>query len=174
MSEILRTGWLTADFFTHSYRISGQVDVRRRGLSDLLNDSTTGFLQLENAYISPIDRPADIIASYEASSLVKANLTLVLVTQQDDAISRKQAYGSYMGSYMRKVFLTVPSLEIVGYLRLAAKVDLRRILSMDTEEFISVLDGRVVASIRPDVVFTGGGVLVNKHHIGAFCLSEEE
>lgn len=174
MEEILQTGWVAADFFTHSYRISGQVDVRRQPLADMLNDRTTGFIQLEDAYVSPIDRPGDIIAAYAASSLTKANLTLVLVARQDDALARKATYGSYQGAYLHKVFLTVPSFEVVGYLRLSARVDLRRLLAIDTEEFIAILDGRVRASIRPDIVFTGGGVLVNKHHIGAFCLEKEE
>ncbi|HEC36259.1 MAG TPA: hypothetical protein ENI39_06980 [Anaerolineae bacterium] len=174
MEEVLETGWLAADFFLHSYRISGRVDVRRRPLADILNDRTTGFVQLEDAYISPIDRPGEIIATYAASSLTKANVTLILVPRRDDALSREQSYGSYYGTYLRQVFLTVPSLEVVGYLRLSARVDLRRLLSLKTEEFVAILDGRVRASVRPDVEFASGGVLVNKHHIGAFCLAEEE
>ena len=174
LEKPLRTGWLTADFFLHSYRISGRVDVRRRPLADILNDRMTGFIDLEDAYISPIDRPGEIIASYTASSLSKANVTLVLVPHRDDALARKQTYGSYYGTYLRQIFLTVPSFEVVGYLRLSARVNLRRLLSLETEEFISILDGRIRASIRPDVVFTGGGVLVNKRHIGIFCLAEEE
>jgi hypothetical protein len=173
MEEVLQTGWLAADFFLHSYRISGRIDVRRRSLADMLNDRTTGFIQLEDAYVSPIDRPGEIIGTYSASSLTKANVTLVLVPRRDDVLSRKQAYGSYYGTHLRQIFLTVPAFEVVGYLRLSARVDLRRLLSVETEEFIPILDGRVRASIWPDVAFTGGGVLVNKHHIGAFCLAEE-
>ncbi len=143
-------------------------------MADLLNDPTTGFVQLEDAYISPIDRPAEIVGTYTASSLTKDNLTLVLVPHRDDALGRSQSYGSYQGTYLHKAFLTVPSLEVVGYLRLAARVDLRRLLSAEMGYFISVLDCRIRASVRYDVTFTGGAVLVNKQHIGAFCLSEEE
>jgi len=174
VEEVGQTGWLSADFFTHNYRISGRVDVRRQPLADLLNDRTTGFLELEDAYISSINRPGDIIATYTASGLAKVNLTIALVPQRDDALSRKQTYGSYYGTYLHKVFLTVPSFEIMGYLRLSAKVDIRRLLSADTEGFILILDSRIRASIRPDVVFTGGGALVNKSHVGVFCLEEEE
>lgn len=174
MEEIRTAGWLAVDFFSHNYRISGNIDIRKKSLYDQLNDPTTGFVMLQDAYISPIDRPADIIATYEASYMAKANLTLALVAHSDDALGRKQAFGSYYGTYLNRVFLTVPSIEVVGYLRLSARVDLRRLLSLDTEDFIPILDARVCASIRPDVVFTGGGVLVNKKHIGAFCLTEEK
>ncbi len=174
MEELKTAGWLAVDFFSHNYRISGNIDVRKKSLFDQLNDQTTGFIMLQDAYISPIDRPGDIVATYEASYLAKANLTLALVAQSDDALGRKQTYGSYYGTFLHRVFLTVPSIEVAGYLRLSTRVDLRRLLSLDTEDFIAILDARVCASFRPDVVFTGGGVLVNKSHIGAFCLTEEK
>lgn len=169
-----RATWLTADFFTYSYRISGRVEVSRRSLADLLNDQTTSFIQLEDAYVSSIDRPGDIIGTYEASNLAKSNLTLAVVPQQDDALSKKHAYGSYYGAFLHKVFITVPAFEIAGYLRLSTKMDLRRVLTSGTDDFIAVLDGQVRASTQPDITFTGGGVLVNKQQIGAFCMAVEE
>jgi hypothetical protein len=173
MEEVRERGWLAADFFTHSYRISGHLDVRRKSLYDIINDSTTNFLELEDAYISPIHRPGDIIATHPASYLAKKNLTAVVVPHRDDALSRKHSYGSYFGTFLVKVFLTIPAFEIVGYLRLSTKMDIRHVLTSGTDEFMAVLDGRVRASIRPDVVFTGGGILVNKHHVGAFSTEKE-
>ncbi|MDW8067565.1 MAG: hypothetical protein RML46_01480 [Anaerolineae bacterium] len=174
MEEIRQIGWLVVDFFTHSYRISGHLDVRRQCLFEMLNDRTTRFLQLEDAYISPIDRPGEILASYSASTLAKANLTLAMVARQEDALPRKQVYGSYMGAHLYNIFLTVPTFEISGYLRLSARVDLRRLLVTEgeEEEFLVILDGRVRGSVRPDIVFNAGGILVNKRHIGAFCMEE--
>ena len=114
MSEHTRTSWLVADFFTHSYRISGRVDVRRRRLADQLNDHTTAFLQLEDTYVSNIERPADITASHASSILRKNNITAVVVARQEDGVPREHAYGSYFGAYLRKVFVTIPSFEIEG------------------------------------------------------------
>ncbi len=174
MEEIRPIGRLVVDFFTHSYRISGHLDVSKRSLAEMLNDQTTSFLSLEDAYVSPIDRPGEIIASYSASFLAKANLTMALVARQEDALPRKQVYGSYLGVYLYNIFLTVPTFEVTGYLRLSARVDLRRLLALDAEDFLLILDGRVRGSIRPDIVFNAGGILVNKRHIGAFCLEESK
>lgn len=166
--------WLTADFFTYNYRISGRLDVSRRALPDILNDQTTSFIELEDAYISTMDHPGDIIATYSASNLAKSNMTLIVVPKRDDALSRKYSYGSYYGTFMQKVFITVPAFQVTGYLRLSGKMDLRRVLTSGTDDFIVVIDGKVRASIRPDITFSGGGVLVNKRHIGAFCTVAEE
>jgi len=173
MSEQLRTSWLVADFLTHSYRISGRVDVRRRKLADQLNDHTTAFLELEDAYVSNIEHPADITASHASSILRKDNITAVVVARQEDGLPREQTYGSYFGTYLCKVFVTIPSFEIEGHLRLSGKLDLRAALATGTDDFVPVLDGQVRSSVRPDITFTGGAILVNKDHIGAFWMEEE-
>ncbi len=174
MQEQLGSVWLVADFFTHRYRISGRLDVRYQKLAGQLNDNTTSFLQLEDAYISNVEHPADIIASYASSTLRKQNITTVVVAQQEDGLLREQTYGSYFGTYLRTVFLTVPYFEVKGYLRLSGKLDLRTVLTTGTDAFVPILDGQMRSSVRPDIVFTGGVILVNKDRIGVFCVEEEE
>ena len=173
MPEQLSATWLVADFFVHSYRISGRLDVRQRRLADQLGDHTTSFVQLKDVYISNLERPAHIAASYLATTLRKENIIAVVVAEQEDGLPREQTYGSYLGSYLRKVFVTVPSFEIEGNLRLSGRSDLRQVLTTGTGDFVLILDGRMTSSAHPDVVFTGGAILVNKGHIGTFWAGEE-
>jgi len=173
MKERLSAAWLVADFFTHSYRISGRVDVRQKKLADQLNDHTTAFLQLEDVYVSNIGRPADIITSHPISILRKHNITAVVVPHHEDGLPREQTYGSYFGTYLRKAFVTVPFFQIEGYLRLSGRLDLRTALTAGAGDFVSLFDGQMRSSVRPDVAFAGGAILVNKNHVGAFWLEEE-
>ena len=172
MQEHLRTTWLAADFFIHHYRISGRVNVRSRKLADQLNDQTTSFLRLRDAYVSNIQRPADIITNHPAAILCKDNIVVVAVLHREDGMPREHAYGSYFDTYLRKVFIIIPSFEIEGYLRLAGKQDPRAVLTSGTDRFIPIFDARMRSSLRPDVTFTGGAILVNKNYIGAFCMLE--
>jgi len=174
MQEQVSSSTLVADFFTHSYRISGRVNVRHRKLADQLNDPTSSFLQIENAYISNIEHPADIATSHTDSVLAKYNVTAVIIPQQEDGLARERSYGSYFGTYTRRVFLTLPGFQVAGSLRLSGKLDLRTVLTTGTDNFIVVVDGEMKSSIRTDVTFSGGAILVNKKHIGAFCIVEEE
>ena len=174
MRERLSTAWLVADFFTYQHRLSGRMNVRYNKLAGQLNNTTTSFLQLEDAYISNVERPAEIIASYTSTVLYKQNITAVVVANQEDGLMREQTYGSYLGTYLRSVFITVPSFEIKGYLRLSGKLDLRTVLTTGTDTFVPILDGQMVSSLRQDVVFSGGAILVNKNHIGVFCVEEKE
>jgi hypothetical protein len=174
MREKLSSAWLVGDFFTYRHRLSGRVDVRYNKLAAQLNDPTSSFLELEDAYVSNVEHPADIVASYTSAIFRKDNITAVVIANQEDGLLREQTYGSYFGTYLRELFITVPSFEITGYIRLSGKMDLRTVLTTGTDAFIPVLDGEMRSSIRPEVFFTGGAILVNKNQIGVFCLEAEK
>ena len=174
MQQRLGDAWLVADFFSHAYRISGRVNVRQSKLADQLNDQTTAFLQLQDVYVSSIDHPADITASHPTSILHKRNVTAVIVAHQEDGLPKEHSYGSYFGTYLREVFITFPSFEVEGNLRLSGRLDLRTVLTSGTDDFISILDGQMKSSVRPDITFSGGAILINKTHVGAFWVKEEE
>ena len=91
MQERLSTASLIVDFFVHCYRISGRLNVRQKKLADQLNDRTTAFLQLEDVYVSNIEHPAHITASYSNSILRKQNVTAVVVaTRSGDERKRRE------------------------------------------------------------------------------------
>lgn len=171
---VKRRGWVTADFFTHSYRISGSVDVRRLPLADQLNDRTTSYLMLEDAYVSPIDRPGDITASYATAALRKENITMAVLAHKDEGLSKKHSYGSYFGMSLKNVFLTVPQFEVRGFLQLVGKFDLHGLLASGTDRFMPLLDGTTFSTVKPDIQFDGGMILVNKDAVGVMCLREDE
>jgi hypothetical protein len=171
---VRQRGWVAVDFFTHSYRISGTVDVRRISLADQLNDRTTSYLLLEDTYVSPIDRPGDITASYAQAALRKENITMAVLTNKDDGLSKKQSYGSYYGTALKNVFITVPQFEVRGYLQVMGKFDLHALLAIGTDRFMPILDGTTFASLWPDIQFDGGVILVNKDSVGVMCVQEEE
>jgi hypothetical protein len=149
------------------------VNVRHRKLGAQLNDQTTAFIPIEDAYVSNIEHPADIATSHASAVICKSNISAVIVARQEDGLLKEHTYGSYFGTYVRKVFLTVPAFEIEGSLRLSGKLDLRTVLTTGTDDFVIILDGQMKSSVRTDVTFTGGAILVNKDHIGAFCVAEE-
>jgi hypothetical protein len=171
---VKQRGWVAADFFTHSYRISGSVDVRRLPLADQLNDLTMSYVMLRDAYVSPIDRPGDITDSYEVAALRKENVSMAVLTHKEDGLSKKHSYGSYFGMSLKNVFLTVPQFEVRGFLQIVGKFDLHSLMATGTDRFMPLLDGTTFATIKPEIQFQGGMVLVNKDAVGVICLQDEE
>ena len=172
MQEQSGTHWLSADFIVHSHRLSGRLYVRQRKLADQLLDPNRAFLQVEDAYVSNVDRPADITASHANAILRKDSVTAVIVSRQEDGLSSKYSYGSHFGVQLVKAFIIVSSFEVEGYLRLSSKMDLRTVMSSGTDSFLSVLDGEMRSVVRSDIVFSGGAILVNKDQIEAYWIEE--
>ena len=171
---VKRRGWVSVDFFTHSYRISGSVDVRRLSLADQLNDRTTSYLMLEDAYVSPVDRPGDITASYTIAALRKENITMAVLASKEDGMAKKHTYGSYYGTSLRNVFITVPEFEVRGFLQAVGKFDLHALLATGTDRFMPLVEGTTFSSAKPEIQFDGGMILVNKDAVGVMCIKEVE
>jgi hypothetical protein len=169
-----RRGFVTADFLTNEYRISGEVSVRLRPLADSINDATTDYLEIENVYVSPIQQPADIKANYQYGSLSKENVVMVILARLEDGLSRSSSYGDYVGHIVHDVFLTVPSFEVRGSLATRGKIGLRDYMAMQAGRFIPVAEATATVSLAPNIRFQGGMILVNRSHIGIICMSGEE
>ncbi|HDQ34742.1 MAG TPA: hypothetical protein ENN14_00325 [Chloroflexi bacterium] len=161
-----KLGSIVVDFFAHGYRVSGNYKARQRPLGDAIYDNTTSYLMVEDAYFSTVTKPADITASYPVATIVKQNLSLALTGNTDDALRRDQKYGSYLGLKLIPVFITLSAFELKGSLRIPGRLDVRVILSTQTETFITLVDVTVRSTYKTDVTFTGGAALVNKTHIG--------
>ena len=171
---VRQRGWVAADFFTHSYRISGSVDVRRLPLADQLNDRTTSYLMLQDAYVSPIDRPGEITTSYAMAALRKENISMAVLANKEDGLSKKHSYGSYFGMSLKNVFLTVPQFEVRGFLQVVGKFDLHSLMTTGTDRFMPLLDGTTFSTLKPDIQFDGGMILVNKDAVGVMCLRDDD
>jgi hypothetical protein len=168
--DIYGRGFVAADFFTYTYRISARADTRKRSLADHLNDRLTSYLELYETFVSRLHKPSEIVASYDLASLRKDGVTFVVLAAEEET-SERHAYG-YFAKQPYDVFLTVPSFEIRGRLRVIGKLDLHVLLVKGTENFISISNPVASPCFFPDITFTGGTVLVNKARIELFCVSE--
>jgi hypothetical protein len=168
--DIYGRGFIAADFFTHTYRISARADTRKRSLANHLNDRLTSYLELHETFVSRLHKPSEIVASYKLASLRKDSITFVILAAEKET-SERHAYG-YFAKQLCDVFLTVPSFEIRGKLQVTGKLDLHAFLVKGTENFISISNPVASPCLFPDISFTGGTVLVNKSRIELFCISE--
>jgi hypothetical protein len=170
-----RSGFVPADFLAYDYRISGDVNIRTRPLADSLIDPTTDFVEIENVYVSPIQNPADIKASYSLGMLAKASISMVILAREEDGLSKRATYGDYMGRYtVQSVFLTVPGFEVRGYLETSAKAHIRTYMVTHAERFIPITEASAAVTLNPSIRFEGGMILVNKESVGIICMTPEE
>ena len=161
-----------AEFFSQSYRLSGTFDARQQSLGDLLYSSTSSYLTVENAYISPINHPSRISADYSSAIILKKSLTFVITAYKDDGLRRDQKYGNYLGPQLTTVFITLPHFEITGDLRIPGRFDPRVLLSSQTESFLTLLNITAQVASNPEFTYQGEAGIVSKNKISFMGLND--
>lgn len=164
------TGRVVADFFTGSYRFSASVLVYKRRLADVLGDRMTDYLDLVDIYVSRINNPGDIVATYQKGSLVKDEINFILLSSELEGTSKDRYYVPNRVSL--PIFVTVPSFEIHGKFQWMGDLDLKKIMTTETQKFLPVLDANSVNANFPKVTFEGPIVLVNKSKIELICIGD--
>lgn len=169
----LRGELLAADFFTTAYRMSAHVDTGKRRLADILSDRLSDFLLLQDIYVSRIYKPGEIVAHYKSGSLLKERITFVVLPTEADGLSKDHTYPA-LTRQLREVFVTVPSFEIQGALRVVGKLDLQVLLSIGTDRFMPLLNATASSSLLPQVQFSGPVILVNRSRLELFCVADKD
>jgi len=164
---------LAADFFTSTYRMSAHVDTGKRRLADLVSDRLSDFLPLQDIYVSRIYRPGEIVAHFKAGSIIKDEITFVVLPTEADGLSKDHVYPAFTRQ-MTEVFITVPSFELRGSLKVVGKLDLQALLAVGTDKFMPLLNGRAWSSLLPQVQFSGPVILVNKSCVELFCVADKD
>jgi hypothetical protein len=167
-----RKGYLTAEFLSQTYRISGEASLRQGSLLDVLNDVTTIYIRLENVYVSPITDPAIIKGNYPSGQLRKDNLTMVVLAAQEDAQSRRLAPAVKQLPAVYNLFITVPGFEVQGGVKIESAVDVDRMFVSGAERFIPIYNATAVVTTNPGVQFSGGAILINRDQVGLFCIEK--
>ena len=163
---------LIADVFADSHRISTQMALRGRVLSDILNDANTSYLELDIAYVSRIDRPGEILADYALSIVRKDRLSFVVIAAGLE-MALKQTGGAYRAHRQWPMFVTVPGFEITGQIEAPANIDLRALMAIGVERFMPVLNGAATLSMNQSIQFSGELILVNKTAIEVLCICDK-
>jgi hypothetical protein len=163
-------GRVTADFFTNSYRFSASVLVYKRRLVDVLGDRITDYLDLVDIYVSRINNPGEIVGTYQRGSLVKTEISFILLPSEADGISKERFYAPNRVSL--PIFITLASFEINGKFQWMGDLDVKKIMTTETQKFLPVLDVTSTNAHFPKVNFQGPVALVNKTKIELLCIGE--
>jgi len=163
---------INLDLFTDAYRVSGRALVGAGGIHAELGNPNTSFLEIQDAYISRIHQPGEIVTSYKVAAFRKDNIIFIVLQDRRDGIPVGTQHGRSIFTRGRPVpsFLTVPSFEIHGDIIHEGKMAPREILVQSIGRFLLVFDAKASASLYPDISYSGDLILVHKERIGIFCL----
>jgi len=163
---------ISADFLTSDYRISCRIAVPAGGLNSLLMDPLNSYLELEDAYISRINNPGEIVAHYQLAAMRKENILFIILSRREDGVPQRSS-GSYLKTIEKNAFLTIPSFEIRGKVETDAKAAPRDILVQVAGRFVPIYDATAAVATNPEITFGGKVILANKERVETICIAED-
>lgn len=162
---------VNADFFTETHRLSGRVEMGAAGFMGLLNDTNSSLIESQNTYVSRLQEPTRIVAHSEAASLLKSNLTLVILPRREDIgpAGATPTGTGYTRVISTPVLVTTPTFEIRGFVETLGKPDHAVLLVGGPNKFLPLYKATVVATLYPDPPYSGEVVLVNRALVQALA-----
>ncbi len=167
-----RSQLIHMDMFTDAYRVTGRVLVGTGGIHAELANPNSSFLELQDAYISRIHQPGEIVVHYKVAAFSKGNINFIVLQDRREGIPVGTQHGRSIFTRGRilNAFLTVPSFEISGEIMHDGKVAPREILVQSVGRYQLIFAAKAMASLYPGISYSGDLILVQKDRIGIFCL----
>lgn len=163
---------INLDLFTDSYRVTGSTTVGVGGIHAELANPNSSFLEIQDAYISRINQPGEIVTSYNMAAFRKDNINFIVLQDRRVGIPVGTQHGRSIFTRGRPVpaFFTVPSFEIEGEIIQEGKVTPLNILVKAVGNYLLVFAAKASASLYPEIAYSGDLIMVSKDRIGIFCL----
>ena len=111
---------INLDLFTDSYRVTGYTTVGVGGIHAELSNPNSSFLEINDAYISRINQPGEIVTSYNIAEFRKDNINFIVLQDRRVGIPVGTQHG-------RSIFTR--GRHSVAFITSATKIESRRLLS---------------------------------------------
>jgi hypothetical protein len=168
------------ELYTRSYHVSGDVEVNRWRLADVLNDRARPFVLLLNAVREPLPPlmeagGTDVARASQYLQVVKDAIVFAIPHESPDLEAARQQYLSALYSERSQVEASAlaPPFQIQGTVHLRRQVQLRQALEDLPAEFIPMthMDASHLADARLRVV--ADLAVINRSRAELFALSTE-
>jgi hypothetical protein len=175
MPDITSTHRLvSADFLTPSYRIVGKIYVPHTGLLGLMNDTTSSFMEVQEAKLARTHMPSKLVGEYQMIDVVKTNIFAVCLTRREDVGPIALARGGYSKFVHYPIKVATPVYELEGTLEWAGRFDFASIMIEGIRDFVPVYDTLVSAILIQNFRIESPAVLFNRRQVDLLAQPREE
>jgi len=152
----------SGDFFTASYRMTGNVATTASGLFGLLNDKARASLNLEEVYVSYVSNPSAIIEQSSTAYLPKSAVEIVVLPKTASLGPEALIRGGFSRVVQHKVLITTHHYEVRGSVELPGQMELDVLLTEGSSNFIVMYSATANPCMNPKATFSGEAIIVNR------------
>ncbi len=159
---------MRVEFYTTHYHVSGDVQLSRWRLADLLNDTASDFVVMESAVREPLLDPGqqggDMARASQFLQITKRAIVVAIPHASLEFESARQQHLSTLRAEPRQLTATfiAPPFEIRGTVHIRRLFHLRQAMDDLTAEFVPVTDAEVSYLPDPRVRVSSELLVVNR------------
>ena len=161
---------IAADFLTPGYRIVGHIMAPRSGLTGLMNDTTSSFMEVLDAKLARLHMPSKLAGEYELIDLVKPNIFAVCLPRREDVGPQALARGGYQNLVKYPIRVTTQVYELEGTLEWAGRFDFSTVMVEGTRDFVPLYDTTLTAILIPSLRIESPALLFNRKQVDILAL----
>ncbi|MBM2809929.1 MAG: hypothetical protein HW416_688 [Chloroflexi bacterium] len=156
------------EFYTRSFHVSGDVELNRWRVAELLNDRAHPFVLLLNAVREPLPGVAvagsDFSRAERSMQVAKASVLFAIPHEAPEVESARKSYLSSLYTDMSQVgaIAVIPPFEVHGTLHLRRALQPRQILEDLPAEFIPMTHIEATCLLDPRLRVAADLAVVNR------------
>jgi hypothetical protein len=165
------TKGIAVTLLTASHRFQGEINAGGQRLQEVLNNSLTDFVHLDNAQIYTLANQTEMLYAEKRATIQKSQLQLIVIGEQKHEAPEKRQNYRVQKSF-HEVFCVAGSYEVTGFLHLPRSTqDTIAILARETKMFFPLTESIVTFDVRSRSSLNASVVLVNKSIVSLFQIS---
>jgi hypothetical protein len=153
---------IPAEVLTSSHYIFGQIKVIQSGLVGMLTDTTTSFIEINEASIAPIHKHSNVMNYAAQMYLVRAEIAAVSLLKREYMGLQGVMKSGYQRLIPYPVQISTRTYEIAGTIEWSGRFEFSALISEGTSHFIVVYDATLTAPLYPDIKIEAPVMLLNR------------
>jgi len=164
---------IPAEILTSSHYIFGQIKVIQSGLVGMLTDTTSSFLEINDASIAPIQKPSSVMNYATQLYLIRSEIAAVCLSKRDYMGLQGVMKGGFQRLFPYPVQISTRTYDISGTLEWSGRFEFSALLTEGTSNFIIIYDATLTAPLYPDVKIETPVILVNRGFLESLIVTRK-
>ncbi len=164
---------IPAEILTSSHYIFGQIKVIQSGLVGMLTDTTTSFIEINEASIAPIHKPSSVMNYATQLYLVRSEIAAVALRKRDYMGLQGVLKSGYQHLIPYQTQISTRTYDIAGVIEWSGRFEFSALITEGTSFFIVVYDAVITAPLYPDIKIEAPVMLLNRGFLESMIVTKK-
>ena len=153
---------IPAEILTSSHYIFGQIKVIQSGLVGMLTDTTTSYIEVNEASIAPVHKPASVVNYTTQLYMVRSEIAAVSLRKRDYMGLQGVLKSGYQRLIPYQVQISTRNYDLTATLEWSGRFEFSALITEGTSHFIILYDVTLTAPLYPDLKIEAPVMLLNR------------